>query len=201
MRRRAPALAAVLAALLPAAARAQVDVEMSRVTDGGAPVLSAVRASRGATVVVALELPRGDRLLLRRAAPEAGVVSYQAWIGGPPGVTVTRRGSDPLVVEVGGRSLRLFEADLSRPTVRCWLTSLVASAEARLLETSAAIRALREVIAPSGVDDVYTPIALLWQASEAAEGARGPVKIQRGPFTGDPWGRLERAATDELGRR
>ena len=90
---------------------------MSRVTDGGAPVLSAVRATRGATVVVALELPRGDRLLLQRAVPEAGVVSYQAWIGGPSGVT------------------------------------------------------------------------------------RDPVKIQRGPFTGDPWGRLQRAATDELGRR
>lgn len=191
-----------LAALLPAAgARAQVDVEMSRVTGGGATVVSAVRATRGTTVVVALELPRGDRLLLRRAAPEPGVVSYQAWIGGPPGVLVTRRGNEPLVVEAGGRSLRLYEADLSRPTVRCWLTSLVTSAEARLLESAAGIRALREVIAPSGADDVYTPIALLWQASEAGESPLGSVKTQRGPFKGDPWSRLQRAATDELGRR
>lgn len=193
---------AALAAVLPGAAGAQaVDVEMFRVTDGGATVASSVRAARGATVVVALELPRGDRLLLRRAALEAGVVSYQAWIGGPPGVAVTRRGSEPLLVEVGGRSLRLYEADLSRPTVRCWLTSLVASSEARLLETAAGIRALRDVIAPLGADDVYTPIALLWQVSEAAEGPRGAVKIQRGSFKGDPWSRLQRAATDELGRR
>jgi hypothetical protein len=191
----------VLAALLPAAAHAQVDVEMSRVTDGGAGVASAVRATRGTTVVVALELPRGDRLLLRRAAPEAGVVSYQAWIGGPPGVAVTRRGSEPLLVEVGGRSLRLYEADLPRPTVRCWLVSLVASSEARLLESAAGIRALRELIAPSGADDVYTPIALLWQVSEAGEGPRGPVKIQRGPFKGNAWDRLQRVATDELGKR
>lgn len=200
MRLRAVALAA-FAALLPAAARAQVEVEMLRVTDGGAPVASAVRVTRGATVVVALEMPRGDRLLLRRGAPEAGVVSYQAWIGGPPGVTVTRRGSEPLVVEVGGRSLRLYEADLSSPTVRCWLASLVAPAEARLLEASSGIRALRDLIAPSGADDVYTPIALLWQISETREGPRGAVKIERGPFKGDLWSRLQRAATDELGRR
>src|SRR6266545_3193726 len=98
MRLRDLSLVALLA-LLPAAAHAQaVDVEMSRVTDGGATVVSAVRATRGSTVVVALELPRGDRLLLRRSSPEPGVVSYQAWIGGPPGVAVTRRGSDPLLV-------------------------------------------------------------------------------------------------------
>ena len=201
MRSRFLALAALLLPLVPATARAQVDVEMSRVTDGGGAVVSAVRAARGATVVVALELPRGDRLLLRRAVPEEGVVTYQAWMGGPPGVAVTRRGSEPLLVEAGGRSLRLYEADLSRPTVRCWLTSLVRSAEARLLESAAGIRALREAIAPSGADDVYTPIALLWQVSEAGEGPRSPVKIQRGPFRGDPWSRLQRAATDELGRR
>lgn len=201
MRLRLLAVAALLSAFVPVPAHAQVDVEMSRVTDGAATVVSAVRATRGATVVVALELPRGDRLLLRRAAPEAGVVSYQAWIGGPPGVAVTRRGSEPLLVEVGGRSLRLYEADLPRRTVRCWLTSLVASSEARLLETAAGIRALRDVIAPSGADDVYTPLALLWQASEAGESPRGPVEIQGGPFKGDPWGRLQRAATDELGRR
>lgn len=194
--------ALAFAAFFPfAGARAQIEVEMFRVTDGAAPVVSAVRAARGATVVVALELPRGDRLLMRRAAPEAGVVSYQAWIGGPPGVAITRRGSEPLLVEVGGRSLRLYEADLSRPTVRCWLTSLVAAAEARLLVTSAGVRALRDVIAPSGADDVYTPLALLWQVSEAGENPRGPVKLQRGPFKGDPWGRLQRAATDELGSR
>lgn len=199
MRLRALAFAA---ALLPAAgACAQINVEMSRVTDGGATVVSVVRAARGATVVVALELPRGDHLLLRRAAPEAGVVSYQAWIGGPPGVTITRRGSEPLVVEMAGRSFRFYEADLSRPTVRCWLASLVLSAEARLLETTSLIRALRDVTAQSGADDVYTPIALLWQVSEAGEPPRGPVKIQRGPFTGDPWSRLQRAATDELGSR
>jgi hypothetical protein len=190
-----------LAALLPAAARAQVDIEMSRVTDGGATVVSAVRATRGSTVVVALELPRGDRLLLRRSAPESGVVSYQAWIGGPPGIAVTRRGSEPLLVEVGGRSLRLYEADVTRPTVKCWLTSLVGSSEARLLETAAGIRALRDLIAPSGADDVYTPMALLWQVSEGAEAPRGLAKIQRGPFKGDPWNRLQRAAADELGRR
>ncbi len=195
-------LAALLAALLPAlGARAQVEVDMLRVTDGGAPVVSAVRAARGGTVVVALEMPRGDRLLLRRAAPEAGVVSYQAWIGGPPGLAVTRRGSEPLLVEVSGRSLRLYETDLSRPTVKCWLTSLVASSENRLLETAAGIRALRDPIAPSGSDDVYMPMALLWQAAEAGEAPRGPVKIQRGPFKGDPWSRLQRAAADELGRR
>jgi hypothetical protein len=195
------AVALLLAALLPAAARAQVEVEMMRVTDGGAPLVSSVRVTRGPTVVVALELPRGERLMLRRGAPEAGVVSYQAWTGGPPGVTVTRRGGDPLTIEVAGRSLRIYEADLPRSTVRCWLTSLVASTEARLLELSAGIRALREEIALSGADDAYTPIALLWQVSEAGEGPRGPVKAQRGPFKGDPWARLQRAATDELGRR
>lgn len=194
--------ALLLAALLPAAgARSQVEIEMFRVTDGGAPVVSAVRAARGASVVVALETRRGDRLLLRRAAPEAGVVSYQLSFGGAPGLAVTRRGGEPLVVEGGGRTLRLYEADLSRPTVRCWLMSLVASAEARLLETSSGIRAWRDLIAPSGAEDVFTPLALLWQVSDAGEAPRGPAKMQKGPFKGDPWSRLQRAATDELGSR
>jgi hypothetical protein len=181
------------------------DVAVFRIADEGSLRVSAARATRGpvpaATVVVVLETGRGARLFLRRAPAESGATVYEAWLGGPPGVTFTRRG-DAFLLQAGGRSLSVVEADLARPTVRCWVSTLVSRAEPKLLEAASDVRLLKEWAGGPALDDVYTPMQLLWQVAEPSEiRPRGAAKLEKGPFTGETWDRLRRAASDELGKR
>lgn len=181
------------------------DVAVFRVVDEGSLRLSAARATRGAdsgvTVVVVLETPRGDRLVLRRAPGGDGTTVYEAGFGGPPAVKFTRRG-DILLLEAGGRSLSLAEVDISRPTVRCWVSTFVSRADAKFLDAVSGVRLLKDAAGGPAVDDVYTPIQVLWQVVEPSDiRARGSAKVEKGPFTGETWDRLRRAASDEIGKR
>jgi len=181
------------------------DVAVFRIVDEGTLRVSAARATRGAgagvTVVVVLETPRGDRLVLRRAPAEDGTTAYEAGFGGPPTVKFTRRG-DVLLLQAGGRSLSLVEADISRPTVRCWVNTLVSHADSKFLDAVSGVRLLKDASGGPAVDDVFTPLQLLWQVAEPSDiRARGSAKLEKGPFTGETWDRLRRAASDEIGRR
>ena len=199
----APVLALAIAAIA-LSGRAD-DVAVFRVADAGSLRLSAARATRGAgsgvTVVVVLETPRGDRLVLRRAPAEDGTTTYEAGFGGPPTVKFTRRG-DVFLLQAGGRSLSLAEADISRPTVRCWVSTLVSRADSKFLDAVSGVRLLKDAPGGPALDDVYTPLQLLWLMAEPSDArARGAAKLEKGPFTGETWDRLRRAATDEIGRR
>ena len=180
-------------------------VTMLLIADEGSfsvPVVRAVRGEGpGATIVAVLAGPR-DRLFLRRSSPEPAVVLHEAWIGRPSGVSFTRRERDPVLAEAGGRSLRFFEADLPRPTVRCWLAGLVSRSDPKLLEVAAAIRLLKESSGATALGDVFYPMTLLWDAGDPPSiRTKGVVTARKGPFTGEPWDRLVRDAVEELGRR
>jgi hypothetical protein len=181
------------------------DVAVFRIVDEGFLRVSAARATHGSgsgvTVVVVLETPRGDRLVLRRAPAEDGTTAFEAGFGGPPTVKFTRRG-DVLLLQAGGRSLSLVEADISRPTVRCWLNMLVSRADSKFLDAVSGVRLLKDASGGPALDDVYTPLQLLWQVAEPSDvRARGSLKLEKGPFAGETWDRLRRAASDEIGRR
>ena len=181
------------------------DVAFSRLADEGSISITAARATRGsgpsATVVIVLENARGDRLFLRRAPVDGGGASYQIWLGGPPGVTFTRRG-DAVLVEAGGRSLTVVESELTRPTVACWVATLVSNAEPKLLDVAAGLRLLREQTGGPPMDDAFLPVRLLWPVAPPSDlRPRGVVRFQKGPFHGESFDRLAAAATAELGRR
>jgi hypothetical protein len=180
------------------------DVSVFRIADDSSVRVSVARATRGpapnATVVVVVESAHGERLFLRRAPSEDGATVYEAWLGGPPGVTFTRRG-DTLVLEAGGRSMSVIEADLSRPTVRCWVSTLLSRAAPKVLEAVSAARFLRDVPGGPALDDVSTSIELLGQVAEPSAVRLRGAKLEKGPFTGESWDRLRRAASDALGRR
>jgi hypothetical protein len=181
------------------------DVAVFRIVDEGSLRVSAARATRGVgsgvTVVVVLETPRGDRLVLRRAPAEDGTTVYEAGFGGPSAVKFTRRG-DVLLLQAGGRSLSLAEADISRPTVRCWVSTLLSRADPKFLDAVSGVRLLKDAAAGPALDDVYTPLQLLWLAAEPSDvRVRVSAKLEKGPFTGETWDRLRRAASDEIGRR
>jgi hypothetical protein len=174
----------------PVHAGPEPEVAMIRLADEGSTQVSIVRATRGsgaaATVVVVAQGPRGGKLFLRRSRPEAWVLLHEAWLGTPPVVALTRLGNEPILLEAGGRSLRFYEPDLGRPTVRCWLGALVSRVEPRLLEAAAGIRLLKEWSGVAALGDVFYPATVLWQASEpsSAAGPRGALKTQKGPFQG-----------------
>ena len=181
------------------------DVAFFRVADEGSLTVTAARATRGAgpaaTVVIVLEGVRGDRLFLRRAPQDGGATSYQIWLGGPPGVTFTRRG-DAVLVEAGGRSLTVVEAELTRPTVACWVATLVANVEPKLLDVASALALLKQQSGGPPLDDAFLPIRLLWPLAPPSDlKPRGAVRFQKGPFQGEAYDRLAAAATAELGRR
>jgi hypothetical protein len=194
----------VAAAALASPGRAD-DVAVFRIADEGSLSVSAARAALGsgptATVVVVLESGRGDRLFLRRGPAESGETVYEAWLGGPPGVTFTRRG-DAFLLQAGGRSLSVVEADLPRPTVRCWVSTLVRRVEPKLLDAASGVRLLRDLTGGPALDDVFTPMRLLWQVAEPSDvTTHGTVRLEKGPFAGETWDRLRAAASGELGRR
>jgi hypothetical protein len=205
---RTRALSVVCAAVLALAARCDAQepqVATFRIADEGSFKISGARASRGtggtATVVVVLESTRGDRLFLRRAPTPAGGVQYVASMGGANGVAFTRRGEGTLL-EAAGRSLEVLEADLARPTVKCWVRALVARVDPKLLEAAAATRLVKDATGGGALEDVYMPMTLLWGAADASDlRPRGAVRIEKGPFAGPDFVRLAQAAADELGRR
>ena len=181
------------------------DVSFFRVADEGSLTVTAARATRGAgpdaTTVIVLEGARGDRLFLRRAPRDGGGTAYQIWLGSPPGVTFTRRG-DTLLLEAGGRSVTVVEAELQRPTVSCWVAALVANVEPKLLDVAAGLRLLKEQTGGPPLDDAFLPIRVLWPVAPASGLQwRGAVRFQKGPFQGEAFDRLAAAATAELGRR
>ncbi len=198
-----------LALLLAAAALSRPaladDVAFSRLADEGSITITAARATRGqgpsATVVIVLENTRGDRLFLRRAPVDGGGTSYQIWLGGPPGVTFTRRG-EAVLIEAGGRSLTVVESEITRPTVACWVATLVSNVEPKLLAVASGLRLLKEQTGGPPMDDTFLPIRLLWPVAPPSDlRPRGAVRFQKGPFQGETFDRLAAAAVAELGRR
>ncbi|HTS01645.1 MAG TPA: hypothetical protein VMN04_03925 [Thermoanaerobaculia bacterium] len=181
------------------------DVSFFRVADEGSLTITAARAARGtgpdATVVIVLEDARGNRLFLRRAPREGGGTAYEIWLGGPPGITFMRHG-DAVRVEAGGRTLTVVEAELQRPTVACWVATLVAGVEPKLLDVAAGLRLLKEQTGGPPLDDAFLPIRLLWPLAAPSDLRwRGAVRFQKGPFQGETFDRLAAAATAELGKR
>ncbi|HVO52381.1 MAG TPA: hypothetical protein VMV60_15415 [Thermoanaerobaculia bacterium] len=198
-----------LALLLAAAAISRPafadDVAFSRLADEGSISITAARATRGsgptATVVIVLENARGDRVFLRRAPVDGGGASYQIWLGGPPGVTFTRRG-DTVLVEAGGHSLTIVESEIARPTVACWVATLVSKVEPKLLDVAAGLSLLKEQTGGPPMDDAFLPVRLLWPVAPPSDlRPHGAVRFQKGPFHGEAFDRLAAAATAELGRR
>jgi hypothetical protein len=203
--RRAALVLLLCAASTPGREVLADDVAFFRVADEGSLAVTAARATRGsgpgATVVIVLESARGDRLFLRRAPQDGGATAYQIWLGGPPGVTFTRRG-DSFLLEAGGRTVTVVEAELTRPTVACWVATLVANVEPKLLDAASALAFLKQQAGGPPLDDAFLPIRLLWPLAPASDiRPRGAVRFQKGPFQGEAFDRLAAAATAELGRR
>jgi hypothetical protein len=205
MKRRALSLSFLLLAAGVGVPALGDDVAFFRIADEGSLTVTAARATRGAgpgaTVVIVLESGRGDRLFLRRAPQDGGGTAYQIWLGGPPGVTFTRRG-DAVLLEAGGRSVTVVEAELARPTVACWVARLVANVEPKLLDAASALALLKQQTGGPPLDDAFLPIRLLWPLAPPSDlRPRGAVRFQKGPFQGETFDRLAAAATAELGRR
>ncbi len=197
------ACAAILGAGAPLAA-AEPEVAVFHVADEGSLRVWGARAARGtgasATVVVVVETARGDRLVLRRAPAGGGGLQFALSSGGSSGVTFTRRGAG-YRLEAGGRSLEVLEGDLARPTVRCWVSALAARVDPKLLEAAAAVRLLKEQTGGPPLEDVFTPLVLLWQVADPSDlRPRGAVRLEKGPFAGEEAARIARAAADELGK-
>jgi hypothetical protein len=188
------------------AAVANPEVAMTRLSDGGAVQVSVVQASEGtgaaATIVTLIEGPRGGRLFLRRSRTPSGTVLHEMWLGSPPVVAFTRGGGEGIFLELGGLSLRFYEADLELPTVRCWIGALVSKVEPKLVEIAATLRLLKSWAGEQALGDVFYPATVLWKVADAPDArSSGPLKVDRGPFKGEPWDRLADAALQAIGRR
>lgn len=173
--------------------------------DGGAASGSIVRATRtspsGATVVTLLEGPKKGRLLLRRSQSDSATAVYEVRLDSHSAFTVTRRAGEPLFVEAAGLSMRLFEADVDRRTVRCWIGLLAARVEPRLLAAAADVRTLKDWAGQEKLDESFLPIWILGYAEEASALApTGKLRTEEGAFKGEPWDGLSRMVLDELGR-
>ncbi len=173
--------------------------------EGGSGLIASVRASRstpgGDTVVFAIQGPGGHRLFLRRQGADPGTVFHEVWLDARPGLSVTRRGGEPALVEGGGWSLRVADPDLGRRTVRCWLGVLASKVDPRLLTAAADFGALYEASGLGPLDQAFYPVWLLWHVDEPPSlPPGGPLKSETGTFTGAPWDDLARLALEELGR-
>lgn len=201
---RAPLVALLLAAAPALAAGPDSGVRMLRISAEKTGSVSVVRVARetsqGPASVLVVAGAR-SRLFLRRSRADGGATVYETWLDARPGVTVTRPAQGPLLLEAGGFSLRIHEADLGLRTVRCWIGALAARMEPRLLTTAADVRVLRDWAGRDKLADEFLPIRILWSVGEAPDLApRGELKVEEGPFEGAPWDDLVRAATDELGK-
>jgi len=205
---RASSFAARLAVLLSAvpalAVPPDASVRMLRLTGertGSASIVRLERKTSGSPVAVTVVAGPRSRLFLRRSQPEPGRTVYETWLDSRPGVTVTRAGAGPLLLEAGGFSLRIHEADLGLKTVRCWIGTLSARMEPRLLTAAADVRVLKEWAGKDKLGDEFLPVRILWSVGEAPNlSPRGDLKVEEGPFEGAPWDDLVRAVTDELGK-
>jgi hypothetical protein len=195
---------ALLLSASAAAAPPDGAVKMTRISSDRAGSASVVRVERETAqgpVSVIIVAGSRSRLVLRRARPDAGTTVYEAFLDSRPGVTMTRSPSGPLLLEAGGFSVRVFEADLGRRTVRCWIASLVSRVEPRLLVAAADVKAVREWAGWDRLGDELLPIRFLAAVGEAPDlSPRGELKVEEGPFQGAPWDDLSRAALDELGK-
>ena len=194
----------VLAA--PSAPAPPPDVRMIRIfVEGGAAGGSIVRATRttpsGTTVVTVLEGPKKGRLFVRRSQPDSSTAVYEVRLNSRSAFTVTRRTGEPLLVEAAGLSMRLFEADLNRRTVRCWIGLLAAKVEPALLAAAADIRTLKDWAGQKKLDESFLPIWILGHAEEPSTlTQKGKLITEEGVFKGDPWDGLVRMVLDELGK-
>lgn len=190
----------------PSAPAPPPDVRMIRIfVEGGATGGSIVRATRttpsGTTVVTVLEGPKKGRLFVRRSQPDSSTAVYEVRLNSRSAFTVTRRTGEPLLVEAAGLSMRLFEADLNRRTVRCWIGLLAAKVEPALLAAAADIRTLKDWAGQEQADESFLPIWILGHAEEPATlTPKGKLRTEEGVFKGDPWDGLVRMVLDELGK-
>jgi hypothetical protein len=197
-------LVSLLLALPALAASPDGAVKMLRLSAERAGTLSIVRVERptaqGPVTVTVLAGAR-SRLFLRKSRPDTGTHVYEAYLDSRPGVLVTRAANGPLLLEAGGFSVRVHEADLGLKTVRCWIGSLVSRMEPRLLVAAADVQVVKEWGGWDKLGDEFLPIRLLASVGEAPDlKARGELKAEDGPFEGAPWDDLCRAALDELGK-
>jgi len=173
--------------------------------EGGAASASIVRATRaspsGTTVVTVLEGPRKGRVLVRRSYPDSATAVYEVRLASRSAFTVTRRTGEPLLVEAAGLSMRLFEADLNRRTVQCWIGFLAERVDPGLLAAAADIRTLKDWAGQEKLEESFLPIWILGQAGEPPTlTPKGKLRTEDGFFKGDPWDGLVRIVLDELGK-
>lgn len=173
--------------------------------EGGAASGSIVRATRttpsGTTVVTVLEGPKKGHLFVRRSQPDSSTAVYEVRLNSRSAFTVTRRAGEPLLVDAAGLSMRLFEADLNRRTVRCWIGLLATRVEPELLAAAADIRTLKDWAGQEKLDESFLPIWILGHAEEPATlTPKGKLRTEEGVFKGDPWDGLVRMVLDELGK-
>lgn len=197
-------IALVLAAAPALAVPPDSAVRMVRMTGekgGAASIVRLERKSAANPVAVTVIAGARSRLFLRRGQTEPGTTVYEAWLDARPGIAVTRAGTGPLVLEAGGFKLRFHEADLGLRTVRCWIGTLSARMEPRLLTAAADVRVLKEWSGKDRLTDEFLPVRILWAVGEDPDFTpRGELKVEEGPFRGAPWDDLVRAVTDELGK-
>jgi hypothetical protein len=168
---------------------------------GSAAIVRLERKPPGNPVAVTVVAGLRSRLFLRRSQTQPGTTVYETWLDSRPGVTVTRAGPGPLLLEAGGFSLRIHEADLGLRTVRCWIGALSSRMEPRLLTAAADVRVLKEWSGKDRLTDEFLPVRILWAVGEDPDFTpRGELKVEEGPFEGAPWDDLVRAVTDELGK-
>lgn len=201
-----PLLLLLRALAAPSAPAPPLDVRMTRVfVEGGAASASIVRATRtspsGTTVVTVLEGPKKARLLVRRSQPDPSIAVYEVRLESRSAFTVTRRAGEPLLVETAGLSMRLFEADLNRRTVRCWIGLLAVKVEPGLLTAAADIRTLKDWAGQEKLNESFLPVWILGHAEELSTlTPKGKLRTEDGVFKGDPWDGLVRMVLDELGK-
>jgi len=201
-----PLLLLLRALAAPSAPAPPPDVRMTRVfVEGGAASAFIVRATRtspsGTTVVTVLEGPKKGRLLVRRSQPDPSTAVYEVRLDSRSAFTVTRRAGEPLLVEAAGLSMRLFEADLNRRTVRCWIGLLAARVEPALLTAAADIRTLKDWAGQEKLDESFFPLWILGYAEEPSTlTPKGKLRTEEGTFKGDPWDGLAQMVLDELGK-
>ena len=119
---------------------------------------------------------------------------------------MTRRGNEPALVEGGGWSLRVFEEDLGRRTVRCWLGVVASKVDPGLLTAASDVRVLYET---SGLGSAR-PRVLSRMAPLARRRARVPCSSRgasirearvHGGAMGDAEAARQRGAGTALSRR
>ncbi len=158
------ALALVLAAQVAAAVPAPPLVE--RVVDGsGRPVATVVRIDRSEGNA------RRSLLLVRGVAEEDLVVSavaeadatpvHRAWIGARGALRFDRLADGRLAASGGARSVRWFEEDGGTRTVRCALSAIAESVDARLAPAAAAWASLKEALGETRWSEAEEPLRLL----------------------------------------